>query len=304
MSTTEEYARYKAAAKYNQYGEELFCTCRQPDHGQLMICCDGCENWFHFKCLRIRREWQSLVQRFFCNFCEDQGKGISKWKRKCRLEWCYNPVTDLKYCSRDHGLAYMREQLTMSGDTKKIVDNVDTSSHLRELGENLPQPPTVAAYYRGDDSQLPAELATTLNSIGEKKNLLRQQRDQLNKNISYYGTIRDAIKRHNESHPTKGKKADICGYSRLVKDILDEEENLRADDVCLNDRRRCLHNGWLSLLVDEGKLEMETIDEETAQLEAQMTQALQKYLVSIYEGEGMTPEPEKQAKEPSTDTAS
>ena len=35
-------------------GEPLYCVCRQPDDLQrLMICCDGCEIWFHINCLGI-----------------------------------------------------------------------------------------------------------------------------------------------------------------------------------------------------------------------------------------------------------
>ena len=29
----------------------VFYICRLPDNGEHMICCDNCEEWFHFKCL-------------------------------------------------------------------------------------------------------------------------------------------------------------------------------------------------------------------------------------------------------------
>lgn len=287
MTIDEKYARYQAAPKFNHYGEELYCICRKPDKGQLMICCDGCENWFHFRCLRLKNEWQPLVHRFYCHFCEHQGVGVTKWKRKCRLSWCCNPVTDSKYCTKEHGLAYIREALEQLGDMKKIVNLVQSHEHLMKLGQNLPEPPAVSAFHRGDSSQLPSELADELKAISDQIALLNSEQDAFNAKVQQYNRIKDAIKLYNEAHTVKGKKVDICGYNRDEKAIVDEEGQLIADSVCLNDRRRCIHNGWLNLLFDEAQVQLGAKTEDKKKLENQVNQKLQQYLVSVYENEGV-----------------
>lgn len=33
----------------------LYCWCRKEDHGQPMICCDSCEEWFHWSCVGVTK---------------------------------------------------------------------------------------------------------------------------------------------------------------------------------------------------------------------------------------------------------
>lgn len=294
MTIDEEYARYQAAPKFNQYGEELYCICRKPDKGQLMICCDGCENWFHFRCLHLKNEWQLLVHKFYCQFCEHRGVGVSKWKRKCRLSWCFNPVVDSKYCSKEHGLIYIREALEQLADIKKIVNLVESYEHLTKLGQNLPEPPAVIAYHQGDLSQLPPDLAEELSNISSQITKLTSEQESIKAEVLQYNRIKDAIKQYNEAHKVKGKKSDICGYNRDETEIVDEEGQLKVDSVCLNDRRRCIHNCWLGLLFDEAYVLLERKAETKRKLENEVTQKLQQYLVSIYENEGVMPETTKE----------
>jgi len=46
----KQYKKFSNAPKFNLNSEELFCICRKPDYGgELMISCDNCDEWFHFK---------------------------------------------------------------------------------------------------------------------------------------------------------------------------------------------------------------------------------------------------------------
>lgn len=99
---------------------DVYCICKKPDEGDLMVGCDGCDDWFHFSCLKIPECYRSLVFSFYCPYCQAGITGKDKeneyvplpktlWKRKCRLVDCYQPCAEgSKYCSEEHGLKYMK----------------------------------------------------------------------------------------------------------------------------------------------------------------------------------------------------
>ena len=46
---------------------EVFCKCRMPDYyDERMVCCDGCERWFHISCVNLKN---FKLQTWFCSFC-------------------------------------------------------------------------------------------------------------------------------------------------------------------------------------------------------------------------------------------
>lgn len=104
-------------------GSEVYCVCKKPDEGELMVGCDGCDDWFHFKCMKIPEKYSHLVSAYFCPYCQlgitgkdkdnvDEPLPRTKWKRKCRLDNCYEPCHEAsKYCSEEHGKEYMRRLL-------------------------------------------------------------------------------------------------------------------------------------------------------------------------------------------------
>jgi hypothetical protein len=51
---------------------KLFCVCQQPyDTTAEYIGCDGCENWFHFKCVGLeKREGEPIEAPYFCPQCK------------------------------------------------------------------------------------------------------------------------------------------------------------------------------------------------------------------------------------------
>ena len=44
-----------------------YCKCRRPDSWNDMVLCDGCEQWIHQKCARLRR---APIQNWYCTDCK------------------------------------------------------------------------------------------------------------------------------------------------------------------------------------------------------------------------------------------
>ncbi|CCE62753.1 hypothetical protein TPHA_0D01120 [Tetrapisispora phaffii CBS 4417] len=133
--------------------EELFCICKKPDNGDLMVGCDGCDDWFHFSCVKIPLQYRELIAAFYCPYCQAgiTGKSVEQpwgnhpipktmWKRKCRVESCFSPCKESsKYCSEAHGQEYIknlvnRVQLMQTNGT--VLDKEVVLTQLVELSEN------------------------------------------------------------------------------------------------------------------------------------------------------------------------
>lgn len=131
-------------------GEKVYCICKRPDNGELMVGCDGCDDWFHFSCLKIPETYRRLVYSFHCPYCEagitgPASQGANElpktiWKRKCRLNDCFKPCqTNSKYCSDEHGEEYMRIMLA-----KVEIPGLSHDAQLQLLKD--------MANYHNDDS--------------------------------------------------------------------------------------------------------------------------------------------------------
>ena len=158
----KQYKTFAAAPRYSLDSEELFCVCRKPDTGKLMVACDGCDEWFHFKCMGLDPRYKDLVSNYYCKFCSELfNKGKTLWKRKCKLFHCFKPIdtnagVQSQFCSREHGLLYWRGMLdqfdldahdvpnfnatdAMEKDQViSLLQNVTTRQEFPALGEKLP----------------------------------------------------------------------------------------------------------------------------------------------------------------------
>ncbi|XP_047026879.1 death-inducer obliterator 1 isoform X1 [Helicoverpa zea] len=67
----------------------LWCICKQPHNNRFMICCDGCEDWFHGKCVNITKamgqqmEEQGIEWR--CPNCIKKAKPSAKGAKQLQL---------------------------------------------------------------------------------------------------------------------------------------------------------------------------------------------------------------------------
>ena len=53
----------------DRQAEELpiFCICRLPDDGKLMVQCSKCTQWYHQRCIQIPHRY--LKKNFYCKYC-------------------------------------------------------------------------------------------------------------------------------------------------------------------------------------------------------------------------------------------
>ncbi|KEI37849.1 uncharacterized protein L969DRAFT_551017 [Mixia osmundae IAM 14324] len=53
----------------------LYCICLGTDDKTPMIQCEGCDNWYHFRCLELTEEEAKSIQVFYCEMCEEADIG-------------------------------------------------------------------------------------------------------------------------------------------------------------------------------------------------------------------------------------
>lgn len=159
MSLPEWCPPYSSRRKSPITGEEVYCTCKKTDSGELMVGCDGCDDWFHFSCLKISEEYKELVFSFYCPYCQAGITGPASrkdnpselprtiWKRKCRLHDCYKECqSNGKYCSPEHGEKYMKKALSKlkivgvnQDEQKEIVKSMAEYTRYGNTAEGFQQ---------------------------------------------------------------------------------------------------------------------------------------------------------------------
>ncbi|CDK26244.1 unnamed protein product [Kuraishia capsulata CBS 1993] len=252
----QQYQQYLKAPKYGIDSEELYCTCRKPDDGALMVCCDGCEGWWHFKCMDLPIQYQHLVAEFYCKFCDTlEGKGKTKWKRKCRLPSCYKPIKiddgkASKYCSSEHGVEFLRSKLQGVENPEEITQALKRSEDLlsfQDLGKSLPAisefPSDIQYKLNRLDLQV-TELQDNLKTLSAQQQLLKRVKDRtklISDCITSLKANEDISKFFNDEplqqSKAKGKRKaqDICGYDKRLGDLGSMREMISEEFKSLKD---------------------------------------------------------------------
>ncbi|KAI8141409.1 hypothetical protein BJV82DRAFT_175430 [Fennellomyces sp. T-0311] len=61
--------------------KEEYCICRKGYDGkEFMIACDGCQEWFHGRCVDVKPK--SIVGQYFCAACTAKKEQAEKKGRK------------------------------------------------------------------------------------------------------------------------------------------------------------------------------------------------------------------------------
>lgn len=55
--------------------EDVYCLCRGPDDGSVMLCCDMCDEWFHCRCVQIDPEKAGNIEHYTCPTCTTKCEG-------------------------------------------------------------------------------------------------------------------------------------------------------------------------------------------------------------------------------------
>ena len=67
---------------------ELYCVCKLPEAGN-MVCCDLCNNWYHYHCVGLQ-EQEDLPEQWFCQYCKPpQKKRRLYWLLACKFLTMY-----------------------------------------------------------------------------------------------------------------------------------------------------------------------------------------------------------------------
>lgn len=86
----------------------LYCICqrRQDDVEGGMIMCDRCEQWYHYRCMKITEDDVELVDQFICPPCHQVTGEQTTYKTACARSGCRRAALTpfSKYCSDRCGL--------------------------------------------------------------------------------------------------------------------------------------------------------------------------------------------------------
>ncbi|ODQ64301.1 hypothetical protein NADFUDRAFT_52629 [Nadsonia fulvescens var. elongata DSM 6958] len=289
---------------------EVFCLCRKPDDGTVMIGCDHCDEWFHAACINFSNQMSRLVVSFSCPSCTAAGRGETKWKRHCRLPGCKELVTKpAKFCSREHGIKFYKDIFSGSnrrlavtqGEIKALVNAVKSAEEFKSLGNARPE-----------DTDHPEEDKKLISEYKLQADQARAAMESWKRREAYIVLTKEQTKRLGElaAQDSGVKKKDICGYDYRLSQTSTEwsewensdqgkailsgqtpllstvEEFSNITGVCLMEKRKCLrHTAWQMLTVDECLLEQHShqaeIDEANRKIDdIKRLHQLDRYLIS------------------------
>lgn len=283
------------STKYLPSSEEVYCICKKTDTGELMVCCDGCDDWYHFNCIKIPIIYKDLVFSFYCPYCQAgitgpsiiNGGKLPKtiWKRKCRLNGCYKECgNNSKYCSLDHGKKYIQNvwnQIETPNLNKTLlVKQMINVGNFSQIGTTiLPKvdrednPKLYDSLIVEDiklkqlNEQLDQLSKIHIPEIETKKKSLNEYLNWLNKvNMELFGSRDNVADSKTKRKRPSGDNKSLCGYKSnfeipsQIEEFISKysEDVMLLQDICT--KLKCKkHQDWSGILMNEIDFEVETL---------------------------------------------
>ncbi|KAH0363795.1 hypothetical protein KCU65_g7137, partial [Aureobasidium melanogenum] len=241
---------------------DLYCICRKPDTGTFMIGCDGCDDWFHGKCVNISEKWKTLIDKYICPFCEERGVGETTWKRMCRRNGCGMPAqvaNNSKFCSERCGQLFF--QGLIAERTRQLTDgDLGARGGLitgNEVKSMIQVCPTVEAFHKfnngsispvpgsspgamkdeGSEDEAPLSHESALNDIERERidqitNLratARARHSLLRDKLKFVKMLKTVASRLADHRAVKPK--DLCGYDSRISWSEEEFDVWRSSEA-------------------------------------------------------------------------
>lgn len=122
-----------------------YCLCRGPDDHRWMICCEGCEDWFHGECIKMNKEiGENLIEKFICPNCSTD-ELATIYKKTCALGACRKSARLAQsepsvFCSNEHAQTWwerMISRLPKAKGRNGLNDQLAQDEFMALLNSNL-----------------------------------------------------------------------------------------------------------------------------------------------------------------------
>ncbi|GAB0134806.1 hypothetical protein EsDP_00003162 [Epichloe bromicola] len=122
-----------------------YCLCRGPDDHRWMICCEGCEDWFHGECIKMNKEiGENLIEKFICPNCSTD-ELATIYKKTCALGACRKSARLAQsqpsvFCSNEHAQTWwerMISRLPKAKGKNGLNDQLAQDEFMALLNSNL-----------------------------------------------------------------------------------------------------------------------------------------------------------------------
>ncbi|KAG5972960.1 hypothetical protein E4U56_005446 [Claviceps arundinis] len=122
-----------------------YCLCRGPDDHRWMICCEGCEDWFHGECIKLNKDiGEHLIEKFICPNCTTE-ELATIYKKTCALNACRKAARLTQseasaFCSNEHAQTWwerMVSRLPKAKSRKGLDGQLAQEEFMALLNGNL-----------------------------------------------------------------------------------------------------------------------------------------------------------------------
>ncbi|TKR71966.1 hypothetical protein L596_019494 [Steinernema carpocapsae] len=147
----------------------LYCVCRKPDDGKLMVACDKCGEWFHGACVGFTRLMNDVKADFFCYKCK-----LPKKKRACVEQYQKKKIS-----SRLEDA--LRKKLFVAEETSKKKKASRAEERRPAEGERHS---TRGVRNRNEEDDIAALVEKIRNADKEQLQTLRYQYDEIKDEVA------------------------------------------------------------------------------------------------------------------------